>query len=221
VAQHPTASDRGPRLDRYRWNYAAVMSSPPQFGPNCALIVVDVQNDFADPRGTLFVPGGDRVAERAAALVEAARKQGVLVVCTQDWHPGETPHFKDYGGPWPTHCVSGTWGADLHTLIPGWVEVVRKGQGSDDGYSGFGVRSLSTGALRPTRLPEFLSKRLIERVMVAGLALDVCVKATALDAVAAGLAATLILDATAPVDLRAGDGELAVAEMMAAGVTIV
>ncbi len=192
-----------------------------QADPGCALIVVDIQNDFADPRGALFVPGGDGVAELTAALVESARREKVLVVCTQDWHPRVTPHFKECGGPWPTHCVAGSWGADLHPLIPDWVEVVRKGQGSDDGYSGFGVRSLATGALRPTGLAGLLSKRSIERVLVAGLALDVCVKATALDAIALGLSTTLILDATAPVDLDRGDGELAVAELAAAGVTIV
>ena len=80
-----------------------------------ALIVVDVQNDFADPAGSLSVPGGDarscRPSTRRSRPRDAA---GALVVATQDWHPESTPHFAKDGGIWPVHCVAGTWGAELH-----------------------------------------------------------------------------------------------------------
>src|SRR5688500_16959722 len=75
-----------------------------------ALVVTDVQNDFADPTGSLSVPGGDAVVDAANAQIAAARSAGSLVVYTQDWHPPRTPHFVTDGGPWPVHCVAGTWG---------------------------------------------------------------------------------------------------------------
>ena len=83
-------------------------------GPKAALIVVDVQNDFADPKGSLYVKGGEMVVPVINEQVEAARAAGALVVYTQDWHPTSTPHFQKDGGIWPVHCVKETWGAELH-----------------------------------------------------------------------------------------------------------
>lgn len=197
------------------------MSGAHPFGPETALIVVDVQNDFADPAGSLFVPGGDRVAEAVAALMRKAAGMGALVVCTQDWHPPVTSHFRDFGGVWPVHCVAGSWGAQLHPLLPLPTAVVRKGEEQDDGYSGFGVRHLTTGELAPTDLAPLLSGRGVSAVFVAGLALDVCVKATALDAVDAGFRTSLICDATSAVELTPGDGRRALAELASGGVALV
>ena len=83
-------------------------------GPKAALIVVDVQNDFADPKGSLYVKGGEMVVPVINEQVEAARAAGALVVYTRDWHPTSTPHFQKDGGIWPVHCVKETWGAELH-----------------------------------------------------------------------------------------------------------
>src|SRR5690606_2352924 len=80
-----------------------------------ALVVVDVQNDFADPRGSLYVPGGAEVIAVINELVEANR--GAFVVYTQDWHPPATPHFEKNGGDWPVHCVAGSWGAALQPRL--------------------------------------------------------------------------------------------------------
>ena len=98
-----------------------------------ALVVVDVQNDFADPAGSLYVGGGEQVVPFANAEVERALEAGATIVYTQDWHPPTTPHFEKDGGIWPVHCVQGTWGADLHPDLRVEGPVVRKGSGGEDG----------------------------------------------------------------------------------------
>jgi nicotinamidase/pyrazinamidase len=190
------------------------------YDPVTALVVVDVQNDFADPAGGLSVAGGDAVVPAINAEIERAVAAGALVAYTQDWHPESTPHFQKDGGIWPVHCVAGTWGAELH---PGLVDVaeaphVRKGANGEDGYSGFTMRDPLTGETIATDLEPVLADAGIERVVVTGLATDYCVKATALDAARLGFRTIVLLDAIAAVDLEAGDGERAVEEMRAAGV---
>ena len=185
-----------------------------------ALVVVDLQNDFADPAGGLAVRGGDAIIARVNEEVRRATQAGAYVVATQDWHPASTPHFAKDGGIWPVHCVGGTWGAELHPdfdLAPD-APRVRKGSNGDDGYSGFTTRDPVTGEELPTPLEALLHDRGIERVRVCGLATDYCVKATALDAVRLGFVTTFIPDAVASVDLEPGDGERAIAEMSEAGV---
>jgi nicotinamidase/pyrazinamidase len=186
-----------------------------------ALVVVDVRNDFADPHGSLSVPGGEAVVRAVNGHVEAATGTGASVVYTQDWHPPHTPHFIPDGGVWPVHCVRDTWGAELHPDLVVVGPAVRKGTGGEDGYSGFTMREPLTGDSRSTGLDELLRERGIERVVVVGLALDYCVKATALDAVGLGYVCSVITDATAPVDVAAGDGARAIDEMVAAGVTLI
>jgi nicotinamidase/pyrazinamidase len=172
-----------------------------------ALIVVDVQNDFADPQGSLFVPGGTDVVPEVNRETGAAANAGALVVYTQDWHPPDTPHFAKDGGVWPVHCVFETWGAELHPELEVRGEVIRKGSGGEDGYSGFSVRDPTSGEVRGTRLGSLLRGRGIERVAVVGLATDYCVKETALDALREGWDTTVIKRAVRAVDLRPGDGE--------------
>jgi len=192
------------------------------YGPTTALIVVDVQNDFADPRGSLSVPGGEEAIGAINRELADARAAGALVVFTQDWHPPVTPHFVTGGGAWPQHCVGGTWGAELHPALDAAPEEprVRKGAGGEDGYSGFTVADPAGGRRSPTGLAELLRDRGTERVIVVGLATDYCVKATALDAVALGFPATVLRGAVRAVDLAQGDGDRAIAEMAAGGVTI-
>jgi nicotinamidase/pyrazinamidase len=193
---------------------------PASYDPATALVVVDVQNDFADPAGSLYVRDAESAIDVANAEIQAARSAGAEVVYTQDWHPPDTPHFAKDGGTWPVHCVGGTWGAELHPrlLIDG--ERVRKGTGGEDGYSGFTVADPVSGATQPTGLDALLHQRGVRRVVVLGLATDYCVKATALDAAALGYATTLVAEGTRPVELEPGDGQRAIDEMTAAGIAL-
>jgi nicotinamidase/pyrazinamidase len=187
-----------------------------------ALVVVDVQNDFADPSGGLYVQGGEQVVPLVNAELAAARDAGATVALTQDWHPARTPHFKTDGGTWPVHCVGGSWGAELHPgLQAGDALRVRKGTGGEDGYSGFTVRDPLTGEPAPTELEGLLRERGVERLVVAGLATDYCVLETVLDGVRLGFPTTVLGDAVRAVDLAPGDGERALERMERAGARLV
>ncbi|TMK84374.1 MAG: isochorismatase family protein [Actinobacteria bacterium] len=190
------------------------------YDPRVALIVTDVQNDFADPKGSLYVNGGEEVVAVANGEVGRALGAGAMVVYTQDWHPETTPHFQKDGGIWPVHCVMGTWGAEFHPELQVAGQVVRKGSGGEDGYSGFTVRDPTTGDEQGTALEPALRARGVERVVLLGLATDYCVRATALDATAKGFAATVIREGCRAVDLEPGDGDRALDELERAGVRI-
>ena len=185
-----------------------------------ALVVVDVQNDFADPAGSLSVPDGEAAVDVVNAEAAAAQAAGAVVVATQDWHPPDTPHFAKDGGTWPVHCVHDTWGAELHPRLRVAGERIRKGTGGEDGYSGFTVADPQTGVTAPTGLADLLHDRNVEKVVVVGLATDYCVKATALDAVRLGFATTVLTDGVRPVEVEPGDGRRALDEMAAAGVAL-
>jgi nicotinamidase/pyrazinamidase len=174
-----------------------------------ALIVVDVQNDFC-PGGALAVTDGDAVVEPANRL---ASESG-FVIATRDWHPADHGSFAEQGGTWPAHCVAGTPGAELHAGIDrARIDaVVDKGQARDrEGYSGF----------EGTELERLLREHDVDAVDVIGLALDYCVKETALDARRAGFDVTVHRGATRAVEVQPGDGERAVDELRAAGVEVV
>ncbi|MGH9245133.1 MAG: isochorismatase family protein [Acidimicrobiales bacterium] len=190
------------------------------YRPGTALIVVDVQNDFADPNGSLYVQGGEAVVARVNEAVDAARAAGAPIAYTQDWHPESTPHFAKDGGIWPVHCVGGTWGAEFHPDLVVAGESVKKGTGGEDGYSGFTMRDPVTGDESATGLADLLRDLGVDRVVVVGLATDYCVKATALDAVKLGFATTVVREAVAAVNLEAGDGDHAIDEMAAAEVEL-
>jgi len=191
-----------------------------RYGPSSALIVVDVQNDFADPAGSLSVAGGAAIIPTINREIEAAREGGAIVVATQDWHPPVTPHFAKDGGIWPVHCVADTWGAELHPdlALPGDAPRVRKGVNGEDGYSGFTTRDPVTGETARTELDVLLKKTGVNRVTVVGLATDYCINATALDAIELGYRVNVLVDACAAVDLAPGDGDRALAGLDAAGV---
>ncbi len=174
-----------------------------------ALIVVDVQNDFC-PGGALEVAEGDAVVEPINRLAEAAP----FVVATRDWHPADHWSFEERGGPWPVHCVRGTPGAELHPGVDrSQIDaIVDTGRDPDrPGYSGF----------EDTGLEQLLREHGVDTVHVAGLALDYCVKATALDAKRAGFDVVVHRDATRAVEVTPGDGERAVEELREAGVDVV
>jgi nicotinamidase/pyrazinamidase len=184
-----------------------------------ALLVVDVQNDFADPGGGLYVRDGESVVALANEQVTAAQNAGATVVYTQDWHPASTPHFEKDGGVWPVHCVADTWGAELHPNLLVHGPVVRKGTSGEDGYSGFSVRDPVTGAAAPTQLQSLLDPA-IQRLVIVGLAGDYCVKETALDGIRLGYVVEAPVALTRFVELEDGDAGRAVDEMRGAGVTV-
>jgi nicotinamidase/pyrazinamidase len=189
------------------------------YGPHTALIVVDVQNDFADAGGSLSVAGALDIIPTINEEIAEASAAGAAVVLTQDWHPPSTPHFAKDGGVWPVHCVADTWGAELHPSLaaPEGAIRVRKGANGEDGYSAFSMRDPVSGATTPTGLATQLRQLGVEQVVVCGLATDYCVNATALDARKLGLATFVLLDAVRAVNLRSGDGQRAIAEMTDAG----
>jgi nicotinamidase/pyrazinamidase len=192
-----------------------------EYDRKTALIVVDVQHDFADPQGSLYVARGEQVIPFINEQIEAATRAGATLVYTRDWHPETTPHFEKDGGIWPVHCVAGSIGADFHPELDVRDSAVftEKGVGGEDGYSAFNVRHPETGLVTPTGLTTHLEG--IERVVIVGLALDYCVKESALDAIDDYETVVVLADGTRSVDLRAGDGARAVAEMVSAGVTVV
>jgi nicotinamidase/pyrazinamidase len=184
-----------------------------------ALLVVDVQNDFADPKGSLYVKGGEEAVPVANRELERAREAAALMVYSQDWHPESTPHFEKGGGVWPVHCVGDTWGAELHAeleVVEG-AEVLKKGTGGEDGYSVFTVRDPETGEEASTALERILRESAIGKLVIVGLATDYCVKETALDARKKGFSVTVVREGIRAVDLQPGDGDRAIEAMREAG----
>jgi len=222
---------------------APAAALPVTYSPTTALLVVDVQNDFCHPDGSLSLPGAAGALPTINAHVAAAAAAAAPVVYTADWHPPVTPHFVTSGGQWPVHCVADTWGARfLDGLALVGDAVVRKGVGGEDGYSGFGARVVvgaggggsaaggqgggevatehsGGGEVVDTGLTALLTARAVRSVVVVGVAGDVCVRATALDAVAGGWATTLVRGGVAYVD--AGAVGRVEAELAAAGVRLV
>ncbi len=179
-------------------------------GPQDALLVVDLQNDFM-PGGALPVPEGDTIVGGVNAVMELFSAARLPVVFTQDWHPAGHGSFasahegrKPFDpcvaeglGPvlWPDHCVQGTWGADFHQdLKEGFAQaIIRKGyHGHIDSYSGIYENDRKT----PTGLDGYLRERLVRRLFLCGLALDYCVFFTAADALNRGYEVYVILDLT-------------------------
>jgi nicotinamidase/pyrazinamidase len=193
-----------------------------RYNPTTALIVVDVQNDFADPAGSLSVKGGDAIIQTVNGEIDMARSAGAQVVATQDWHPESTPHFAKDGGIWPVHCVADTWGSALHPdlALPEDAPRIRKGANGEDGYSGFSMRDPTSGEEIPTELDALLRDHGVTDIVVVGLATDYCVSATALDAARLGYGTSVLTDAIASVDLQPGDGERALQSMRDAGVAM-
>jgi nicotinamidase/pyrazinamidase len=174
-----------------------------------ALVIVDFQNDFT-PGGALAVPHGDEIAEKLNEL--AASDRFDLVVATRDWHPPEHSSFAAQGGPWPPHCVASTEGAELHLGLDAALVDIVVDKGTDpatEGYSGFDGTDLAT----------LLRDRGIDRITVAGLATDYCVRATALDALQAGFAVTVDGGASRGIDPDGSAGALE--ELRAAGADVV
>ncbi len=191
-----------------------------RYDPKTALLVVDVQNDFADPKGSLYVEGGEEVVSFVNYEIEQALAAGATVVYTQDWHPPTTPHFEKDGGVWPVHCVTDTWGAEFLPSLRVEGPVVRKGADGKDGYSGFSVRDPRSGDVSATQLESLLRERGIERLVLAGIATDYCVVETTEDARRLGFPVTVLKDGIRAVELQRGDAERAIDRMRGSGAEI-
>jgi nicotinamidase/pyrazinamidase len=189
----------------------------PSYDPSTALLVVDVQNDFADPSGSLYVEGGEGVVPLINTEIGRAQAAGAPIFYTQDWHPPTTPHFAKDGGAWPAHCVMDSWGAAFHPALKVVGPTIKKGSNGEDGYSGFSMRDPTSGETRPTKLADLLAGAGVTAVVIAGLATDYCVKATVLDARSHGYPITVIEQGVRAVNVQPGDGERAIEEMLAAG----
>jgi nicotinamidase/pyrazinamidase len=178
-------------------------------GPGDALLVVDVQNDFL-PGGALGIAGGDAVLAPLNRLLGAWRARELPVYLTRDWHPQGHCSFVERAGPWPVHCVADTAGAEFSPQLvraPGDVVVSKATQLDRDAYS----------ALDGTGLADDLRRAGVQRIFVGGLATDYCVRATGLDARAAGLEVVVLRDAVCAVNVDPGDGAAALSELAAAG----
>ena len=193
---------------------------PRRYDDRTALVVVDVQNDFAHPEGALSVPGAQEAIPAVNEEIDAAVRAGAAIVYTQDWHPPSTPHFQKDGGIWPVHCVRGTWGAELHPMLRVVGDVVRKGTEGEDGYSGFSVRDPTEGTTSPTTLHRLLQERGVERLVVCGLATDYCVVETVSDAERLGYTVEVPSAAIRAVEVHPGDGERAIERMREAGAAV-
>jgi nicotinamidase/pyrazinamidase len=181
-------------------------------GPGDALLVVDVQNDFL-PGGALGIDGGDAVVAPLNRLLAAWRARGLPVYLTRDWHPPGHCSFAAQGGPWPVHCVAGSFGAEFSPRLeraPGDVVVSKATRVDRDAYS----------ALDGTQLADELARAGVRRVFIGGLATDYCVRATGLDARAANFDVVVLRDAVCAVDVQPDDGQRALSELAAAGAVL-
>ncbi len=175
-----------------------------------AMIVVDVQRDFC-AGGALSASNTPSLLAPLQECIEAARRSGVTLIYTQDWHPANHNSFQLNGGKWPVHCVADTPGAELMPpLSPAAGDIIiHKGTSIDgEGYS----------AYDSTQLEARLRELKIGRVSVAGIATEYCVRATALDANRSGLETILLTDLIRPVEESAAPKVLS--ELGRAGVQL-
>lgn len=181
----------------------------PRLQAGDALLIIDVQRDFL-PGGSLAVPDGDAVVAPLNAWISRFSAEGLPIFATFDWHPADHCSFRDQGGAWPAHCVAGTPGAgfaDNLALPAGVLRMAKATARHADAYSGFSG----------TELHLQLQWAMVRRLFVGGLATDYCVLQSVLDARHLGYEVVLLRDAMRAVDLHPGDGERAIATMVAAG----
>lgn len=177
--------------------------------PSDALLVVDMQRDFL-PGGSLAVPRADEIVGPINAYLAAFDERDLPIFLSRDWHPDGHSSFREYGGPWPSHCVQGTAGAKwaVGLQLPDSARIVSKATDrAADAYSAFAGTSLLT----------LLKAACVRRVFVAGVATDYCVHATVLGARAFGFDVVVLLDAVRGVNREAGDESRALREMMESG----
>ncbi len=164
---------------------------------NKALLLVDLQNDFF-PGGALGIETGNEIVDVVNKYIDLFKEHTLPVFATRDWHPPETTHFEKKGGPWPDHCVQNTKGAEFHPSIkiPGNAIVLSKGTDPQShGYSAFEAHDESGKSF-----PDILREKDIDTFYIAGLATDLCVRYSAMDAVKNGFNINILADAVRGVD---------------------
>jgi len=175
-----------------------------------ALLVVDIQNDFC-PGGALGVRKGDQIIPTVNKYVDLFLKNQFPVFVSRDWHPENSKHFKESGGPWPAHCVKNTKGAEFHPdfQVPDDAIILSKGTDPDmDGYSVFDAHDLEN---KP--FIDLLKKMGIDELYIAGIATDYCVRMTSLDAFKNSFKVNILTDAIKGVDEQ--DSKHAIDEIVA------
>jgi nicotinamidase/pyrazinamidase len=175
-----------------------------------ALVVVDVQKDFCEG-GALAAANTMSLLAPLKTFIDEARRRGVLIVYTRDWHPDDHSSFHTAGGPWPVHCVAEQQGSELMAPLHAEPQdlMIHKGVGVEGaGYSGFDETVLE---------PELL-KEGITKVGIAGIATEYCVRATALDAHKAKFDTTVLNDLIRAV--KHEDGPRVLAELRQAGIEV-
>ena len=182
-----------------------------------ALLIVDLQNDFC-PEGALPVKDGDKIVSLVNDLISIAVGRDIPIFASRDWHPAKTTHFNTYGGKWPPHCIQMTGGAEFHPnlQLPNNAIIISKGtKENEDAYSAFdgtdknGLSFLSV-----------LVKKSVKKIFICGLALDYCVKASALDARKLEFEVVVFENATKGVDINPSGSWYTKVEMWNAGVKI-
>ncbi len=175
-----------------------------------ALLIIDVQNDFI-PGGALAVPEGDKIVD----VINKLQNNFDLVIATQDWHPEDHSSFAvNHSGKeefekiswkgreqvlWPVHCLQNSWGSKLHPgLKTSKIEAIfRKGTDPEiDSYSAF----YDNGHLKTTGLAGYLKEKGVDELYFCGLAAEICVYFSMIDALEEGFESTLIEDATRALD---------------------
>lgn len=176
--------------------------------PTDALLIVDMQKDFCPPSGALPVTDCRGVLDTLNEWIAAAEEAGIAIIASRDWHPPDHISFAARGGPWPEHCVQGSAGAEFCDALrlPARTAIVSKGASPNiEQYSPFDESDLARR----------LEEQGIRRLWIGGVAREVCVRATVLDALQAGFDVHVIVPATAAA--QPDDGQRALAEMQRAG----
>ena len=179
-----------------------------------ALVIVDVQNDFC-PGGALGVPQGDKIIPAINKYIKVFSSKKLPIFVTRDWHPVRTKHFKDFGGAWPVHCIQNTRGAAFHPKLKLPKEAIFLYKGMDpekDSYSAFQAQELNG-----TGFAHLLKLLKVNELYICGLATDYCVRFSTLDALKHGVKVKILIDAIKGVDLKKGDSQKAIKEMIRKG----
>lgn len=173
------------------------------------LLVVDMQNDFLQG-GNLAVPGANAIIPIINRYISRFSKAGLAVIASRDWHPINHISFIDNQGPWPRHCIAGTYGAEFHPALqlPQGTEIISKATLPDkEAYS----------AVEDTPLLQKLRERDLQRIFICGVAMDYCVLATTKDLLLHGYTVIVLRDAVKAVDVQPGDGDRAREQLLSLG----
>jgi nicotinamidase-related amidase len=190
----------------------------PAPGAGDVLVVVDVQHDFL-PGGALGVSDGDRIIPPLNRVIDRFLQAGLPIFFSRDWHPPDHCSFREQGGPWPPHCIRGTWGAafaeNLH--VPDGAVIISKGTQKDEEQYSTLFGHDAEGRTLARRLEDLP----VRRVFIGGLATDYCVLNTVRDAAKMGFRLWVMTDAVAAVDIQPGDGARALDEMVRNGAVLI